>query len=150
MRCRSLLMGLLLVVVFPGAARAQDRSAPRWEIRKFDFRSDGVWRKQARQVATNRARLLGRRQFGALNAPLAGAGGAAGVLLSPVAPSAAAVAVSGVLRVPALLIKYRDTPAAQLRAAAESDQAPFAATPPSGRRCTDRSICGTISTGLLS
>lgn len=147
---RSLLIGLLVVACLPGAARAQDRSAPRWEIRKFDFRSDGVWRKQARQVATNRARLLGRRQFGALNAPLAGAGGAAGVLLSPVAPSAAAVAVSGVLRVPALLIKYRDTPAAQMRAAAEYDQVLFAATPPSGRPYTYRSFYEQLSTGLLS
>src|SRR3989449_8281343 len=107
-------MGLLVVASVPGAARAQDRPSARWEIRKCDFRSDGVWRKQARQVAKNRARLLGRRQFGALNAPLVGGGG--------VAPSGAAVAVSGVLRVPALLFKFRDTPAAQVRAAAEYDR----------------------------
>src|SRR5207247_10303033 len=108
MRSRSLLMGLLLVVVFPGAGRAQDRPAPRWEIRKFDFRSDGVWRKQARRVAKNRARLLGGRQFAALNAPLAaGGGGGRGPLLSPGAPSAAAVAGSGVLRVRPPRVKYR-------------------------------------------
>ncbi|OLC74324.1 MAG: hypothetical protein AUH78_11490 [Gemmatimonadetes bacterium 13_1_40CM_4_69_8] len=135
-------MGLLVVASVPGAARAQDRPSPRWEIRKFDFRSDGVWRKQARQVAKNRARLLGRRQFGALNAPLVGGGG--------VAPSGAAVAVSGVLRVPALLFKFRDTPAAQVRAAAEYDQVLFAATPPSGRPYTYRSFYEQLSNGLLS
>ena len=151
MRSRSLLMGLLLVVVFPGAGRAQDRPAPRWEIGKFDFRSDGVWRKQARRVAKNRARLLGGRQFGALNAPLAaGGGGGEGALLSPGAPSAAAVAVSGVLRVPALLFKYRDTPGAQVRAAAEYDQVLFAATPPFGRPYTYRSFYEQLSNGLLS
>src|SRR2546422_9121224 len=134
-------MGLLVVASVPGAARAQDRPSARWEIRKCDFRSDGVWRKQARQVAKSRARLLGRRQFGALNAPLVGGGG--------VAPSRAAVAVSGVLRVPALLFKFRDTPAAQGRAAAEYDQVLFAATPPSGRPYTYRSFYEQLSHGLL-
>src|SRR3989442_15299553 len=115
-------MGLLVVASVPGAARAQDRPSPRWEIRKFDFRGDGVWRKQARQVAKNRARLLGRRQFGALNAPLVGGGG--------VAPSGAAVAVSGVLRGPGLLFKFRGPPAAPGRGRAGDGQGAFAAPPP--------------------
>jgi len=68
---------------------------------ELDFHPDGVWRKRARDVAAERARLLGGRNYQALNAPLAL--GAAGV---PAAVTLAAV--SGTLRVPTVLFRFQD------------------------------------------
>jgi len=115
----------------------------RREIPGFDFRKDGVWRRQARAVRAQRARLLSRRNFGALNAPMAGAA----------APVGSAPAVSGVLRVPAILFKFKDTPAVQLRTAAQYDQVLFAAAPTgasAGRPYTYRTFYEQMSNGLLS
>lgn len=141
------MLGLCIVPWAPPAAAAQQRPHPRAEIPGFDFRRDGGWRRQARQIRANRARLLDRRQFGALNAPIAGAAGAP---LAGGAPSPAAAAVSGVLRVPAILFRYRDTPPSQLRTAAQYNSALFAATPPAGRPYTYRSLYEEMSNGLLS
>src|SRR5437667_12911989 len=91
----------------PAVTRAQQVPPPRLrrEIRGFDFRKDGVWRRQARAVRALRARLLSRRNFGALSAPMAAAG----------APRASRAAASGVLQVPALLVRVADTAGEQLR-----------------------------------
>src|SRR2546422_1748121 len=97
---------LVLVVVVPALSvpavtRAQQAPPPRVrrEIPGFDFRKDGVWRRQARAVRAQRARLLSRGNFGALNAPRAAVG----------APLGSGPAVSGVLRVPAVLFRFKDT-----------------------------------------
>src|SRR5437879_13259960 len=84
----------------PGATGAQQAPPPRMrrEIKGLDFRKDGVWRRQARAVRALRARLLSRGSFGALNAPMAAVG----------APLASATSVSGVLRIPAVLMKFKD------------------------------------------
>src|SRR5207302_10823647 len=92
---RLLSLGLLRVGCAPWAARAQGPRPPRREAPGRDFGPDGVWRQQARAVRAMRSRLLAQRQFGALNAPLA-----AGV------PTPSAAAVSGTLRVPAVLFSY--------------------------------------------
>src|SRR5256886_14429377 len=67
------MVAVLSALSVPAVSRAQQ--APplrvRREIPGFDFRKDGVWRRQARAVRALRARLLSRRSFGALNAPLA-------------------------------------------------------------------------------
>ena len=141
---------LALVVVVstltvPAVTSPQQASPPRVrrEIPGFDFRKDGVWRRQARAVRAQRARLLSRRNFGALNAPMAGAA----------APVGSAPAVSGVLRVPAILFKFKDTPAVQLRTAAQYDQVLFAAAPTgasAGRPYTYRTFYEQMSNGLLS
>ena len=102
-----------------------------------------MWRRQARAVRALRARLLSRRNFGALNAPMAVAG----------APLASGAAVSGVLRVPALLFKFKDTPAAQLRTAGQYNDVLFAASPTgasAGRPYTYRSYYEQMSNGLFS
>src|SRR5207249_5160588 len=103
----------------PAVTRAQQVPPPRVrrEIRGFDFRKDGVWRRQARAVRALRTRLLSRRNFGTLNAPMAAAG----------APLTSGAAVSGVLRVPAILFKFKDTPGAQLRNTTQYTQVLFAA-----------------------
>src|SRR5207247_3065525 len=88
---RSLvIVAVCSALIVPALAHAQQAPPPRVrrEIPGFDFRKDGVWRRQARAVRAARARLLSRRNFGALNAPMAAAG----------APLASGPAVSGVLR----------------------------------------------------
>src|SRR5438093_1876360 len=143
---RSLvLVTVASALTVPGVSRAQQAPPPRVrrEIRGFDFRKDGVWRRQARAVRALRARLLSRRNFGALNAPMAVAG----------APLASGAAVSGVLRVPALLFKFKDTPAAQLRTAGQYNDVLFAASPTgasAGRPYTYRSYYEQMSNGLFS
>ncbi len=136
-----------LAALLPGSIRAQGIPPARREIRGLDFRKDGVWRRQARAIRANRARLLARRRFAALNAPMLGGGGAP---LSPGAPLAGAAAVSGVLRVPALLFKYKNTPYSQLRSASQYDQVLFSITPPSGRPYTYRTFYEQMSHGLFS
>jgi M6 family metalloprotease-like protein len=152
-----LVVALAAALVVPARnVRAQGPDVPpvRREIPGFDFRRDGVWRREARAVRATRARLLGRRRFDALNAPLGAAGvSGGGIPLSGGAPLATATAVSGVLRVPAVLFRFRDTPPAQLRTAAQYDQVLFAPSPggaSAGRPYTYASWYAELSNGLLS
>src|SRR5712691_13556132 len=103
---RSLVVPVVMSLVAV-SAWAQQGPPPRVrrEIPGFDFRKDGVWRRQARAVRALRHRLLSRGNFGALNAPRAAVG----------APLGSGPAVSGVLRVPAVLFRFTDQPASQLR-----------------------------------
>src|SRR5256885_6901147 len=96
------MVAALAALTVPVVTRAQQASPPRVrrEIPGFDFRRDGVLRRQARAVSAARARLLSRRNFGALNAPMAAGG----------APLASGAAVTCVLRGPAGLFKVIDTP----------------------------------------
>src|SRR6184192_1973151 len=119
---RSLvIVAVCSALIVPALAHAQQAPPPRVRrvIRGFDFRKDGVWRRQARAVRAPRARMLSRRNFGGLNAPMAAAG----------APLASGAAVSGVLRVPAILFKFKDTPATELRNTTQYNQVLFAASP---------------------
>src|SRR5690242_6307876 len=146
---RSLLVpALVSLVAVPGWAQ-QGRPRVRREIPGFDFRKDGVWRRQARAVRALRHRLLARRNFPALNAPVTGGAGAP---LSPGAPLATNAAVSGVLRIPAVLFKFKDTPAAQVRTVGQFNQVLFAAAPTgasAGRPYTYASYYAQLSNGLL-
>ena len=142
---------LALVVVVstltvPAVTSAQQASPPRVrrEIPGFDFRKDGVWRRQARAVRALRARLWSRGNFGALNAPMAAAAAA---------PLGSAPAVSGVLRVPAILFKFKNTPASELRTTTQYNQVLFGAAPmgaAAGRPYTYRTFYEQMSNGLLS
>src|SRR5437870_12472354 len=149
---RSLvLVAVVCALSVPVATGAQQAPPPRIrrEIKGLDFRKYGVWRRQARAVRALRAKLLSRRSFGALNAPMA----AAGAPLAAGAQLASSAAVSGVLRVPAILFKFQDTPAAELRNATQYDQVLFAASPTgasAGRPYTYRSFYEQMSNGLLS
>src|SRR3989441_2223523 len=132
-------------LIVPALARAQQASPPRVrrEIPGFDFRKDGVWRRQARAVRAARARLLARRVLEAFTAR-----GAAAAALPPPGP-----AVSGVLRVPAILLKFKNTPAAQLRTTTQYNDVLFAASPTgasAGRPYTYRSYYEQLSNGLFS
>src|SRR5205823_5737124 len=122
----------------PGAGRSQ-QGPPRVrrEISGFDFRKDGVWRKQVRAVRSARQQLLRQRNFPALNAPLVTGGRAP---RSQGAPLAAGPAVSGVLRVPAILFKFKNTPASQIRPTSQFDDVLFAPTPTGALRKLDGQI----------
>jgi M6 family metalloprotease-like protein len=147
-----MLVVALVALALPASIRAQDAPPVRREIRGFDFRKDGVWRRQARSVRAQRARLLARRNFGALNAPMATAGGGGGPL-SAGAPLAGAAAVSGVLRVPAVLFKFKNTPTTELRNTTQYNEVLFAPAPTgasAGRPYTYTSWYAQLSNGLLS
>jgi len=123
---------------------AQDRRHPRWEIPGFDFRKDGVWRSQARAVRARRAQLRAAGRFTELNAhvaPVAPMG-----QLS--APQPSPTQINGVLKVPAILFRYKDSPA-PLFVAADFDAVLFAATPTGGRPYTYRSFYNQMSNGVF-
>jgi M6 family metalloprotease-like protein len=143
---RFLSVAALLCSLVPNVATAQGRLHPRWEIPGFDFRRDGVWRAKARSVRAMRARLLAAGQFSALNAPA-----------RPVAPSdqpgpqPSPTQVGGVLKVPAILFRYKDSPAPVFVAANYNDVL-FGATPAgaaAGRPYTYRSFYKELSNDLL-
>jgi M6 family metalloprotease-like protein len=141
---RSLGVTALLVSLFFNTSAAQDKHHPRWEIPGFDFRPDGVWRTHARAVRAKRAQLRAAGRFTELNmrmarvAPLGQVSG----------PQPSATQVSGVLRVPAILFRYKDSPAPPF-VAANYDAVLFAATPPPGRPYTYHSYYADLSNGLL-
>jgi M6 family metalloprotease-like protein len=148
---RSLLLTVLAVVCLPAAGRPQ-QGPPRVrrEVRGFDFRKDGVWRKRARAVRSARQQLLRQRNFPALNAPLVTGGRNPRPLGAPLA---AGPAVSGVLRVPAILFKFKNTPASEIRPTSQFDDILFAPTPSgasAGRPYTYASYYAELSNGLLS
>ena len=124
-----------------GAAAQQPTLYRRWELRgpRFDFRPDGVWRKRARDVVRARALALARGDFRALNAPVQAA-----------APLPSAYAVTGTLNVPALLMRYADTPTAALNDTTAYDNYLFGVTPPVGRPYTIRTFYEQMSGGVFS
>ena len=135
---RRVLSGALIVTLL--AARAAFAQDVRRELPGFDFTPDGVWRVKARQVRALREQLLSRGDFGRLNAPAA--------LYAPT-PGAAA-AVSGVLRAPLILFRFRDTDTTTQRDTAQYSQAIFAPVPPLGRPYTLRTFYEEMSNGLFS
>ena len=123
-----------------GAAQ-QPETARRRELRLpgLGFSPDGVWRRRAREVAAARAAALSRGDFLALNAaPRLGA------------PSGGAAAVTGALRVPAILLRFADTPDAVLRDTSQYRQVLFSPTPPAARPYSLRSFYEEASNGLFS
>jgi len=144
-RTRVLLVGLLVAVLLPPGGHAQGRRAPRREIPGLDFSPNGVWRTRAREVRRYRAALLSQRAFSMLNAPLA----AGAPLALPRTPQASPPqVVSGVLKVPAIMLQFKDVAAQHVRS--EYDQVLFASpTPPLGRPYTYRTYYQELSNGLL-
>jgi immune inhibitor A len=131
------LSGALFVTLL--AARAAFAQEPRREPPGFDFTPDGVWRVQARRVMQARRELLARGDFAQLNAPAA---------LRAAALTAAAV--SGVLQVPAILLRFRDTDPLGLRDTAQYGPLLFSQTPSGGRPYSWRTFYEEMSNGLFS
>ncbi|MFN2571320.1 MAG: M6 family metalloprotease domain-containing protein [Gemmatimonadales bacterium] len=140
---RILGVSALLVSLASVPAAAQGRVHPRWEIPGFDFRADGVWRVRAREVKATRARLLSAGQFSLLNArvPRVSPNQQAG-------PQPAAAALTGALEVPAILLRFKDSPAAPF-AAASYDSVLFDTIPPIGKPYTYRSYYRELSDGVF-
>ncbi len=134
----------LLCTLLPHVAAAQDQRHPRWEIPGFDFRRDGVWRTKAREVRALRARLRAAGRYAELNAPVA--------RVAPMSqlsgPQPSATQVSGVLKVPAILFRFKDSPTPPF-GAASYDSVLFAATAPPGRPYTYRSFYNEMSNGVF-
>ncbi|MEK7668462.1 MAG: M6 family metalloprotease domain-containing protein [Gemmatimonadota bacterium] len=132
-------IGLVVLVAGPAGAQ-QPEFSRRWELRgsQFDFSQDGVWRRRARAVAEQRAAALGRGDFALLNAPRR--------LTGPV-PSA--MAISGTLKVPAILFRFANPPASQIDSA-QYTQYLFGATPPALRPYTLRTLYEQWSNGGFS
>jgi M6 family metalloprotease-like protein len=126
---------------------AQDQRHPRWEIPGFDFRKDGVWRTKARAVRAMRRQLRASGRFTELNAPVARV-----APLSQVAgPQPSSTVVSGVLKVPAILFRYKDSPAPAF-VATDYDAVLFGATPAgaaAGRPYTYRSFYSQLSDSVF-
>ncbi|HEV8383091.1 MAG TPA: M6 family metalloprotease domain-containing protein [Gemmatimonadales bacterium] len=140
---RYLGVAALLCAIVPPDAVAQGRRHPRWEIPGFDFRKDGVLRVRARKVREARARLLSAGRFDALNAPVArvNQGG-------PQPSPTSATTLTGVLKVPAILLRFKDSPAPAF-IPADYDAVLFASTPPPGRPYTYRSFYRELSDSVF-
>jgi len=136
---------VLLCTLLPHVAAAQDRRHPRWEVPGFDFRKDGVLRPQARAVRARRAQLRGAGRFSELNVRAARVGPMSPAVGAPPSPT---VVVSGVLKVPAILFRYKDSPAPTF-VAADYDAVLFGATPPPGRPYTYRSFYREMSDSVF-
>jgi M6 family metalloprotease-like protein len=132
-----------LAVLAPRAALAQAPQMVRnWEPRgpQFDFRPDGVWRRKVRAIAAARAAALAAGRFDLLNAPVQSA-----------APQPSAYAVTGFLNVPAILLKYHDTPDAIILGDTTAyTNVLFGTSPPLGRPYTVRTFYEALSGGLFS
>ncbi|HEX4574212.1 MAG TPA: immune inhibitor A domain-containing protein, partial [Gemmatimonadales bacterium] len=135
----ALAIGALALLPAQGAAQGQMH--PQWEVPGFEFAPNGVWRGRARRIAQIRATLLSQGAFlrlnQALTAPLGG-------------PALAAPAVTGVLKVPAILLRFQDTNVGALYDTASYDNVLFASTPPPGRPYTIRTFYEQMSHGLFS
>ena len=104
---RCLGVTALLCSVFSNTSAAQDKRHPHWEIPGFDFRKDGVWRSKARAVSARRAQLRASGRFSELNVRAA----RVAPMSQMVGPQPSPTVVSGVLKVPAILLRYKDSPA---------------------------------------
>jgi len=145
-RTRVLLVGLLVAVLLPPGVSAQGRRAPRREIPGLDFSANGVWRTRARAVRRYRAALLSQRAFSTLNAPLAAG---APVVLPRTPQAAPPQVVSGILNVPVVMLRFKDSPASPY-VPADYDHVLFdSPTPPFGRPYTYRTYYQELSSGLL-
>lgn len=125
----------------PRVGTAQSDLHPRWEIPGFDFAPDGVWRARARRIRQARTALLSERAFDRLNQPPA---------LAVAGPAPSPSAVTGVLQVPAILLRFADTYVPALYQAASYDTVLFGPTPPAGRPYTIRTFYEQLSRGAFS
>ncbi|HTT69258.1 MAG TPA: M6 family metalloprotease domain-containing protein [Gemmatimonadales bacterium] len=129
---------LAVATLAPGTLAAQNQPVRDWEPKGFDFTPNGVWRNKAKRVLAARAAAMARADFLSLNRPLSLAG-----------PAPTSLAVTGVLRIPVLLVRYKDTPDSALYAPSTYDSVLLGATPPAGRPYTVYTFYQEISGGML-
>ena len=120
-----------------------------WEPSGFDFSPDGVWRARARRIAALREQALARGDFAMLNSAIAMTRGAPSAFALRWSAGASS-AVTGVLRVPALLVTFKNNPGGTPRDTAAYDSVLFGQVPPYGRPYTVRTFYDEMSHGLMS
>ncbi|GBD32817.1 Immune inhibitor A [bacterium HR33] len=104
----------------------------------LDYPADGVWRAKARRVVETRAFLRRAGRDDLLNAPM---------LFMATAPAA----LSGVLRVPTILVSFSDVDMSNFPfQAAQYDSLFYTTTPLRGRPYTLRTLYQEMSNGLLT
>jgi M6 family metalloprotease-like protein len=133
----------LATLALPGAGAAQQRRVEQLTTAdglRLDYPVDGVWRKRARQVIANRARLLAQGRFTALNSALAG----------PAAPANSETSLTGVMKVPTILVSFSNTDTTVLPKAVQYDSVFNTSVPLAGRAYTVRTYYEEISNGLFS
>ncbi len=139
MELRTFVVAACLAGV-PAHLLAQERVAQGRERRGLDFSPAGVWRARSRAVARERASLLARGDVRSLNAAVGAR-----------APQASAqAAVSGTLRVPLVLFRFRDSDLGALRDTSQYDQLMFGSSAPAGRPYSLRTYYQELSRNLLS
>ena len=141
MRRRGILAAALLALTAslgPGRLAAQGQPVRDWEPKGFDFTPNGVWRAKAKRIARAREALMGQRDFAALNRPFASG-----------MPAPSSFAVTGVMRIPVLLVRFKDTDTSSLYAPSAYDSVLLATSPPAGRPYTVFTFYQEISHGLL-
>lgn len=142
----AILAALLLgTAAGPRVAVSQAVPARQWEPRGFDFTPDGVWRVRARRVAAARRDAMARGDFLTLNAPLSNRAN-----LVQSGASFQAMAVTGTLRVPVILLRFKDTDPLTTRPASEYASVLFGSTPPAGNPFTVTTFYEQMSNGLFS
>jgi len=116
---------------------AQSGFHPRWEIKGFDFRSNGGWRVRARAVSQFRRQLLSAGKLAPVDQRVGG----------PQLSSA----VSGTLVVPAIFFAYANTDSAKFMTdTAQYDRALFSANPPGSNPYTLRTFYEQLSNNTFS
>jgi len=134
----------------PAGLRAQNPPAGQgqplrdWEPRGFDFTPDGVWRTKARAVARARADAMARGDFTSLNRHLRA------LSLAPGTPLRTTMAVSDTLRIPVLLVRFKDADTTSLYSPSAYDSVLLGTTPPYGRPYTVRTFYSEMSHGLMT
>lgn len=141
-------LAMILAGAFTSGTGEAQQPARRWEVRGLDFSPDGVWRRRARDVARRRGQALARGDFAAMNRALVESKRSFALFAAPARLSAVSQeAVSGTLRVPALLVRYKDTDSTMQPAPSGYEQVLFAAT---GAPYSVRSLYEEMSNGLFS
>ncbi len=147
LRRSVLLLGIALVAPRIVSAQAQAPSMPRaWEPPGFDFTPDGVWRVRARAVFAARLAALRRGDLFSLNAPLRRAAN----LVQGGGTMSSTMAVSGVLREPIFLVRFKNTDTTTLRAPSLYQSDLLDPVPPAGQPYTIRTFYEQMSGGLIS
>jgi hypothetical protein len=141
-RCRLLpsmgLVVVLLAAAVPAFGQVAVEATRTRDGLTLELPADGAWRIRAGTVARLRAELRDRGDFAGLNAALAAEG-----------PTPAPPAVSGVMRVPALLFGFRDTDTTALSPGSRYDSLYFGLTPPTGRSYSLRTLYREMSNDLF-
>jgi M6 family metalloprotease-like protein len=141
-RCRLLpsmgLVVVLLAAAVPAFGQVAVEATRTRDGLTLELPADGAWRVRAGTVARLRAELRDRGDFAGLNAALAAEG-----------PTPAPAAVSGVMRVPALLFGFRDTDTTALSPGSRYDSLYFGLTPPTGRSYSLRTLYREMSNDLF-